>query len=213
MPSKKRSQNGKQVSHKPKQAAHTRSRTENSNLLFQFKITLLEITPPIFRQIQVPDCTLGELHEIIQAGMSWENCHLHRFIIDGERYGVPEPELKLKNEDKVILSQIVPKDGKGFRFIYEYDFGDGWMHEVIFEGCSPNKFGQNYPVCLDGSRAGPPEDVGGPYGYDEFLEAIADPKHERHGELLEWIGGRFNPEQFDAKTATVAMMKAVRKSV
>ena len=67
-----------------------------------------------------------------------------------------------------------------------------------------------YPVCLDGSRACPPEDVGGAWGYAEFLEAIAEPKHERHGELLEWIGGEFDPEKFDAKATTIAMMKAVR---
>jgi Plasmid pRiA4b ORF-3-like protein len=212
MPSKKRSHNGKQGSHRPDEAAQTRSRTDKSSQLFQFKITLLEITPPIWRQIQVPDCTLGELHKVIQAAMGWENCHLHRFIIDGVRYGVPEPDLKLKNEDKVLLSQIVLKSGKGFRFRYEYDFGDGWMHDVVFEGNSPNEVGQNFPVCLDGSRACPPEDCGGPYGYPEFLEAIVDPKHERHAELLQWVGGKFDPEQFDAKTATVAMMKVLRGS-
>ena len=73
--------------------------------------------------------------------------------------------------------------------------------------------GQTYPVCLEGSRACPPEDVGGVWGYAEFLHAIADPKHERHGELLEWIGGEFDPEEFDAKAATMAMMEAVRQSL
>lgn len=212
MPSKRRSQNGNQVSHRPNQTAPNGSGTDISNLLFQFKITLLEITPPIWRQIQVPDCTLAVLHEVLQAAMGWENCHLHRFIVDGMQYGVPEPDLKLKNEDKVLLSQIVPKDGNGFCFKYEYDFGDSWMHDIVFEGYSPNDVKQTFPLCLDGSRACPPEDVGGPYGYDEYLEAIADPKHERHGELLEWIGGKFEPDEFDVKTATVAMMKAVRRS-
>ncbi len=109
------------------------------------------------------------------------------------------------------LSQIVPKSGKAFRFRYEYDFGDSWIHDVVFEGSSPNDLGQNFPVCLDGSRACPPEDSGGPWGYAEFLEAIADPKHEQHADLLEWIGGEFDPEEFDAKAATMAMMKAVGK--
>jgi len=213
MPSKKRSQNGKQISHEPKKAAQKRSRTDKSNLLFQFKITLLEIKPPIWRRVQVLDCTLAVLHEVIQAAMGWENSHLHQFIVDKVRYGVPEPELNLKNEAKVLLSQIVPKGGKGFRFRYEYDFGDSWIHDVVFEGCSPNDAGQNFPVCLKGSRACPPEDSGGPWGYDDFLEAITDPKHERHGELLDWMGGAFDPEEFDAKTATVAMMKAVRRSL
>jgi hypothetical protein len=213
MPSKKPDHNGKPASVEPKRSPHKAKSNTRPDLLFRFRITLLEIKPPIWRSIQVPDCTLAELHNVIQAALGWENCHLHQFIIAGVRYGVPEPDLKLKNEGKVLLSRIVPKEGKGFRFRYEYDFGDGWMHDVVFEGNSPNEFGQNYPVCLDGSRACPPEDVGGPYGYEEFLEAIADPKHERHAELLQWIGGKFDPEEFDAKTATVAMMKAVRKSV
>jgi hypothetical protein len=213
MPSKKHCHNGKQLSQEPKRAAQKRSSTYKSNLLFQFKIRLLQITPPIWRHVQVPDCTLAVLHELIQAAMGWKNNHLHLFIIDGVGYGVPESELKLKNQDKVLLSQIVPKDSKGFSFKYEYDFGDSWMHDIVFEGYSPNDVGQTFPVCLDGSRACPPEDCGGPYGYPEFLEAIVDPKHERHAELLQWVGGKFDPEQFDAKTATVAMMKAVRKSV
>jgi len=213
MPSNKRSHNDKQISHEPKKAVPKKSRTDKSNLLFQFKITLLEIKPLIWRRVQVLDCTLGVLHEVIQAAMGWENCHLHQFIVDGVRYGVPEPELRLKNEDKVLLSQIVPKGGKGFRFRYEYDFGDSWIHDIVFEGCSPNDLGKNYSLCLDGARACPPEDSGGPWGYDDFLEAITDPKHERHGELLDWMGGAFDPEEFDAKTATMAMMKAVRKSL
>jgi Plasmid pRiA4b ORF-3-like protein len=213
MPSNKRSHNGKQVSHRPNQTVPKGNGTDKSNLLFQFKITLHESKPLIWRRIQVPDCTLAVLHDVIQAAMGWENCHLHRFIIDGVQYGVPEPELKLKNEDEVMLSQIVPKGGKGFRSRYEYDFGDGWMHDVVFEGYSPNDVGQKFPVCLDGSRACPPDDCGGPYGYAEFLEAIADPKHDRHAELLDWIGGKFDPEHFDVKSATMEMMEAVRRSL
>jgi hypothetical protein len=207
MPSKKGSQNGK-----PELATQKRSRSDKPNLLFQFKITLLEIKPPIWRRIQVPDCTLGDLHELIQAAMGWGNCHMHQFFVDGVRYGIPDPDLGLKNETKVRLSKIVQKTGKGYRFRYEYDFGDSWIHDVVFEGSLPNDLGQNYPVCLKGSRACPPEDCGGPWSYEDFLEAIADPEHERHEELLEWLGGKFDPEEFDAKTATKAMMKAFRRS-
>ncbi len=206
MPSKKSSR----VPLNPKPAASNRRPGSRTNLLFQLKITLHESKPPIWRRIQVPDCTLGDLHELIQAAMGWENYHMHQFIIGDERYGIPDPELGLKNESMVRLSQIVPQGGTPFRFRYEYDFGDGWLHDILFEDCPPNDVGQKYPVCLKGSRACPPEDVGGVWGYVEFLEAIADPKHERHGELLEWIGGEFDPEEFDAKAATIAMMKAVR---
>lgn len=198
---------------KPKASDRNRRPASNADLLFQFKITLHETKPPIWRRIQVPDCTLGDLHELIQAAMGWEDAHLHQFIIDDVRYGIPEQELGLENETKARLSKIVPQSRMPFRFRYEYDFGDGWLHDLLFEGYPSNDVGQKYPVCLDGSRACPPEDVGGVWGYAEFLDAIVDSKHERHGELLDWIGGEFDPEEFDAKAATIAMMKAVRRSL
>ncbi len=114
-----------------------------SSSLFQFKITLHDIKPPIWRRVQVPDGSLGDLHKVIQAAMGWENCHLHQFIVDGVRYGVPEPELNLKNESKVLISEIVSKKGKQYRFLYEYDFGDGWLHDIVFEGQSPNELRRN----------------------------------------------------------------------
>jgi hypothetical protein len=208
MPSKKPVRKVNLKLYKPKEA----SRQPKTAVLFRLKITLAEIKPLIWRRIEVPDCTLGDLHEVIQAAMGWKNCHLHQFIVDGVRYGTPDPELDLKNETEVQLSQIVAQSGEQFRFRYEYDFGDSWIHDVAFEGSSPNDLGQNFPVCLDGSRACPPEDCGGPWSYADFLEAITDPKHEQHADLLEWIGGPFDPEAFDVKTATKAMMKAVRRT-
>jgi hypothetical protein len=211
MPSKKPGPKIKPVLYKPKQSTQKPNSVSKSKLLFRFKITLLEIKPPIWRRIELQDCSLGDLHKFIQAALGWENEHMHQFFVDGARYGIPDPELGIKNEAKVRLSQIAQQGGKGFRFRYEYDFGDSWMHDVVFESSSPNDLGQNFPVCLDGSRACPPEDCGGPWSYEDFLEAIADPRHERHADLMEWIGGEFDPEAFDAKTTTKAMMKAVRK--
>ncbi len=104
------------------------------------------------------------------------------------------------------MSKLLPKSGKRTRWIYEYDFGDGWRHEVLFEGNPPPEKGKKYPVCLDGERACPPEDVGGPWGYAEFLEAMADPKHERHDEFIEWRGP-CDPEAFDVKKTTREMRK------
>ena len=181
----------------------------DETLLFQFKITLLDIKPAIWRRIQVQDCTLGDLHEYIQAAMGWENCHLHQFEIGRERFGPYSPDApdfgeEVADENQVLLSELVPTAGKKFRFIYEYDFGDGWRHEVLFEGNPPVEKKKEYPVCLDGKRACPPEDVGGPWGYAEFLEALADPNDERHEEFLEW-GGRFDANAFDAKKATREM--------
>jgi hypothetical protein len=100
------------------------------------------------------------------------------------------------------LSDILPEGRRRFRLLYEYDFGDSWQHEVLFEKRVEAEAGQKYPLCLEGARACPPEDVGGPWGYAGFVEAIQDEGHERHEELLEWVGGSFDPEAFDPAAAT-----------
>ena len=189
--------------------------TKNStDVLYQFKITLLESQPPIWRRIQVKNCTLDKLHERIQTAMGWTNSHLHQFEIDGERYGDPEliddgfEDFHAVDSTVTKINEIIPKDGKRFRFSYEYDFGDCWQHEVLFEGCLRAEKGQRYPICVEGERACPPEDVGGVWGYAEFLEAIADPKHEQHDDFVEWAG-EFDPEEFDAAKATKAMRRGL----
>ena len=111
------------------------------------------------------------------------------------------------HQDK--LSEILPESGKRFRFEYEYDFGDAWEHEVLFEGVSGPSRGERYPLCLEGARACPPEDVGGVTGYADFLEAIADPENEEHDGLLEWAGGRFDPEGFSPAVATRRMKQGL----
>jgi hypothetical protein len=185
-----------------------------SERLYQFKITLLESQPPIWRRIQVKDSTLDKLHERIQTAMGWTNSHLHQFEIDGERYGDPEllddgfEDFECVDSTVTKISKIVPKNGKRFQFTYEYDFGDGWEHEVLFEGCLKAEKGGRYPVCIEGERNCPPEDVGGVWGYAEFLEAIANPKHEEHERMLEWAGD-FDPEEFDAGETTKAMRRGL----
>ena len=186
-------------------------RLTKSDLLYQFKITLLDIKPAIWRRIQVPDCTLVELHEYIQAAFGWWNYHLHQFEIDGVPYSQPAPDgddfgLDFEDETQVVLSKLLPKSAKRTRWIYEYDFGDGWQHEVLFEGFPPSDPKAKYPLCLEGERACPPEDCGGPWGYADYLAAIADPEHEEHEEMLEWRGP-FDPEAFDAEQATKVMRK------
>lgn len=185
-----------------------------SERLYQFKITLLESKPPIWRRIQVKNGTLDKLHEHIQTAMGWTNSHLHQFEIDGERYGDPEliddgfEDFHCVDSTVTKISELLPKDGKRFRFVYEYDFGDDWQHEVIFEGCLRAEKGGRYPVCVEGERACPPEDVGGIGGYEEFLEALADPKHEQHDDFVEW-GGDFDAEEFDAEKATKVMRRGL----
>jgi hypothetical protein len=181
------------------------------DLLFQFMITLLDIKPAIWRRIQVPDCTLTEFHEYIQAAFGWENYHLHQFEIDGVQYSQPAPDghdfdMDFEDETDVLLSKLLPKSAKQTRWIYEYDFGDGWRHEILFERFPPNDPKAKYPVCLEGERACPPEDCGGPPGYVDYLDAIADSQDERHEEMIEWRGP-FDPDAFDAKKATKEMRK------
>ena len=183
--------------------------------LFQLKITLLGIAPPIWRRIQVRDCTLDKLHEHIQTAMGWTNSHLHQFEIEGERYGDLEllddgfEDFECIDSTKTIVSEIVPKTGRRFAFKYEYDFGDGWEHEILFEGCPPLEKGKKYPLCVEGERACPPEDDGGVGGYQEFLAAISDPKHEEHVSFLEWCGGSFLPDQFNPTQSTRRMAKGL----
>jgi hypothetical protein len=183
--------------------------------VYQFKITLIGATPPIWRRIQVPDCTLDKLHEHIQTAMGWTNSHLHHFRLGEQLYGDPElmpenfEEMGYEDSTTTMLSDLVPKTGKRFHFIYEYDFGDGWEHEVVFEGRPAVDPKAKYPVCLEGARACPPDDCGGVWGYADFLEAIQNPDHEQHEELLEWVGGKFDPVKFDPAKATKAMRKGL----
>lgn len=166
--------------------------------IYQLKVTLRGSKPPIWRRIQVPaDINLGKLHRILQVVMGWTDSHLHQFIVGHSYYGEPDPEMgpEIRDEKRIKLSQIVT--GEKFKFTYEYDFGDSWEHEVLVEKILPPEPGGRYPICLKGARACPPEDVGGVWGYDSFLEAIGNPNHPEHEDMLEWVGDEFDPEAFD----------------
>ena len=178
-------------------------KTNKPEKIYQLKIWLGEIEPRIWRKFEVPsNIRLDKLNEIIQGVMGWTNSHLHEFNADGVQYGAPYPESDDYNEDmldesKARLTDLVirPKD----RFAYEYDFGDGWNHIVELVEIREPQENVKYPVCLNGERACPPEDCGGPWSYPELLETLNDPGHEEYGELLEWIGDEFDPEAFDVK--------------
>lgn len=183
--------------------------------VYQFKITLLDTKPKIWRRIQIPDCKLNTLHYHIQAVMGWENSHLHHFEIKGERHGIPEHldydgDGSIIDSKKILVSDIVPKDGKKIAFRYTYDFGDNWEHEVLFEGIVKPAPGKKYPICLEGERACPPDNCGGTPGYEHLLEVLADPDHEEHRDMLEWLDGDFDAEAFDPKIATVRMVRGLR---
>ena len=168
--------------------------------IYQIKVTLRESLPAIWRRVQVrSDITLAKLHRILQRVMGWEDTHLHQFVIQDERYGAPhkndEGPRKMRDERKHKLGDMVPAEGSEFR--YEYDFGDDWQHVLLIEKILSPQENVRYPLCLAGARACPPEDVGGISGYENFLQAIRDSKQPEHDELLAWVGGAFDPEEFD----------------
>ena len=129
--------------------------------------------------------------------MGWTNSHLNQFIIHNEFYSIPDDEFfgEVKDYRKVKLDTLIyyPKT----KFIYEYDFGDGWEHTIVLEKVLPRMKNTYYPICIDGKRNCPPEDCGGPWGYKELLEIISNPKHEEYNEMIEWLGDGFDPEEFD----------------
>ena len=174
--------------------------------IYQLKVTLKGARPPIWRRIQVPsNVTLARLHRVIQVSMGWYNAHLHQFTISGVGYGEPSPDdwESVKDERRFRLSAVVRTEKT--KFLYDYDFGDGWDHEILVEKILPNEAGLEQAICLKGARACPPEDVGGVWGYASFLETIGDPDHPEHDEMLEWVGGDFDPEAFDAEATTKAL--------
>jgi hypothetical protein len=201
--------------HLPPAKTTKATKAQRADAVYQFKITLLESHPPIWRRIQVEDCTLDKLHEHIQTAMGWTNSHLHHFKLGEQLYGDPEllqenfEDLEYQDSTTTRISDILPMPGSRLRFQYQYDFGDSWNHEVLFEGSVPADPCPTCPLCLEGARACPPDDCGGIWGYSDFVEAIQNPDHERHEELLEWVGGRFDPEAFDPAMATRAMKKGL----
>ncbi|HWG99566.1 MAG TPA: plasmid pRiA4b ORF-3 family protein [Pilimelia sp.] len=175
--------------------------------IFQLRVALRDVSPPVWRRLLVPGgYTLDRLHRAIQYAMGWHNCHLHSFDIDGAQYGEPDPdgELALRDEIDYRLDAVV---GKGSRFLYTYDFGDWWEHDVVVEDVFAAEPDEAYPTCADGERACPPEDVGGAYGYAQFRTALVDPEHPEHAAMREWLGRPFDPEAFDVSRAATLLRR------
>ncbi len=166
--------------------------------IYQLNVTLKYMQPPIWRKLQILSTdTLEDLHIALQIVMGWTDSHLHEFSNGKVRYGVPDEEFPsdIKDELDFRLDQVLKKANDKLNYVY--DFGDGWEHEVVLEKILPFVPDAVLPLCLAGERACPMEDVGGPPGYEQFLEAISDPSHPDHEDLLEWSGGDFDPENFD----------------
>jgi len=162
------------------------------------KLTLSHVSPPVWRRVEVPsDVTLFQLAAILITVMGWHGGHLHQFRISGKYYGIPDENgiAETIDEREMLLKDIIGQGVK--RFIFEYDFGDGWEHVVEIKGTVDSQKDVKYPRVTGGKRRCPPEDCGGPWGYADFLKAIRDPKHPEHKNMLEWIGGDFDSEYFD----------------
>lgn len=177
--------------------------------VYQLKITLEDSKPKIWRRVLVPaTITLGKLHQVIQLAMGWQGGHLHCFKIEDKTYSYPQPDTGWEDFSdidyrRITLTKVVPVEKA--KFSYEYDFGDGWSHQIAVEKIFDAAEGMGSPVCVAGERACPPEDVGGVGGYAEFLKAISKPKHPEHAHYLEWIGYTFDPEAFDLDAVNAAL--------
>jgi hypothetical protein len=173
--------------------------------IYQLKVTLKDSRPPIWRRLLVhQDSTLADLHDIIQIAMGWEDYHLHMFRKGGEIYEPFDNELpdmrdmlgqESHDESRIPLHQVLSRVKS--KISYVYDFGDDWEHEILLEAKLPQEEGHQYPVCIKGRRACPPEDCGGIWGYENLLHALQHPDNPEYEELLEWLPEGFDPKTFD----------------
>lgn len=179
----------------------TTNAIEKPREIYQMKVTLVGTDPPIWRRLLVPaDLTLEQLHDVLQLAIGWEDCHMHEFRIGQQRFGKPNPMEqafggpRTASERPARLFSVLGRAGA--KALYTYDFGDSWELQIVVEKRLAPEPGRAYPTCLAGERHGPPEDCGGIPGFYNLLEAIRDPAHEQHEEILDWLGDGFDPEAF-----------------
>jgi len=173
--------------------------------VYRVKIVLQGVDPPIWRRVDIAgDITLRKLHGIVQAAMGWGNAHQHLFIAGQGEYGVTYPDFSstISDERRATLAGMA---AEGDRFIYVYDFGDDWNHELAIEKTFAAEPDTYYPRLIAGERACPPEDCGGPPGYARLLTALAKPQNAEHDELLARLGNNFEPEAFDPAAANAVL--------
>ena len=167
----------------------------------RLRITLSDTDPEIWRVVDVPvQASLKMVHDIIQAAMGWQDYHLWEFEADERRYGLPDPDWPDVSAAK--NTKLMTLIDRGTRQLdYTYDMGDNWHHTIVIEAVGPGQPDTRYPRYIDGARRCPPEDSGGTPGFENFLDAIADPKHDDHAELIEWYAGcygcTYHPETID----------------
>lgn len=182
-------------------AAMTRDEDRSAGVVVQIKVKLQGVSkPPVWRRLRVrADTRLDRLHDAILAAFGWQGYHMHVFTSGPDEFGIPDPELGFIDERAVHLGQLI--GGVGDRLGYTYDFGDDWEHEIVVEELLDADPQARYPILMAGKGACPPEDCGGPWGYSELKETLADPHHQQHQEMLDWLGlddaSAFDPGRFD----------------
>ncbi|MFD8720330.1 plasmid pRiA4b ORF-3 family protein [Streptomyces sp. NPDC059629] len=192
------------------ETARMRGEPETGDAVLRILVELAEVDDPrVWRQLLVPaSIRLDLLHSVIQDAMGWRNCHMHAFTIDGVRYGHPDGELGFRDEHTATLGALLRP---GARFVYTYDFGDSWEHLITVEQFQTASAGLHYPHCVDGAGACPPEDCGGAPGYGDLKAVLADPAHEEHHAMLEWLGLRsaadFAPDRFAPDEANTRLLR------
>ena len=179
--------------------------------VYHLRITLMQTDPPVWRDLEVPsDISLALLHHVIQVVMGWEDYHLHQFTIGDVRYEIPmpetDPEPDVLDATGAILGQLVPSVRSSF--MYEYDFGDGWEHRINVRNIAAAEEGVEYPRCTGGERACPPEDCGGPFGFEGILHGLANPGDPEVSEIMEWLEDayeEYDPAAFDPEVVNQAL--------
>lgn len=176
--------------------------------VYQIKVDLRGAKPPIWRRLEVPaDISLAHLHVVIQVAFDWHDSHLHVFATPYGEFGAANANLGHLAEAPVTLEQVAP--GTRSKIRYTYDFGAAWEHDILVEQVLDRDETVSYPRCTGGRRAAPPEDCGGIWGYADLVEALADPAHPEHEDMLEWLGlddaTQFDPTGFDATAVTRAL--------
>jgi hypothetical protein len=175
--------------------------------IFQIRIVLTGVEPPVWRRVLVPGAfSLDRLHRVVQFAMGWGDRHLHVFDIDGQQYAVPDPDglLVVLDELEHRLDAVAVK---GTLLRYTYDFGDWWEHELTVEDVVPADLEVRYPLCVGGEGGCPPEDCGGAGGYREFLAAYSDSSHPDHELMRNWVGRDFDPGGFEPGRASTLMRR------
>ena len=183
--------------------------------IYQLKVTVLGTNPPIWRCVLAPSSLmLDKVHRMLQIVFGWEDCHMHEFSAGKRRFGKPDPDFGLmgrvqtESERRVSLAELLEKVRS--KAIYTYDFGDGWDHQIVLEKILERDPALTYPLCMGGERNGPPEDCGGIPGYYNLLDAIQDPKHPDHDDLVEWVG-EYDPEAFSIDSVNRKLKGVTRK--